>query len=404
VTAESRAFGLGVPNGGRQQLMVTLTVVASVMGLAGLAGWALQRDLAGVIGERAFLWGLLFAFVPVLPLTAVFLSLDRFRPEPTILLAIAILWGALGASYVSLKCNSWLAAQIGDLHGATARSAVFVAPWVEETAKGAVIFAIVFWRQHRFNAVLAGIAYGGLVGVGFAFTENIVYYGQLFQQVYATADKGAALDAVKHLFFWRGLAAPFIHPMFTMLTGAGIGVAVRHRHLGVRILSPVAGFCAAVLLHMGYNTIASFATGEGLTAVYVALLLPTLVTLAAGVFVVRRRERSVLAARLRDYTAYGWLRPAVIPFLVTAPGRRAARRYAKALGRSQVTHVRDFQRHGVELALLRDRIVRGVAGQEEQLAEADLVAALRRSQRQVLLPPAAGHRPQEDSLTLSSSW
>jgi protease PrsW len=396
--------GLGLPDRGRQQLIPTLAVVVSVMGLAGLTGWALQRDLAGVIGERAFLWGLLFAFVPVLPLTAVFVSLDRFRPEPTILLAVAILWGALGATYISLKCNSWLAAQVGDLHGATARSAVFIAPWVEETTKGVVIFAIVFWRRHRFNAVLAGIAYGGLVGVGFAFTENIVYYGQLFQQIYATGDNGAALDAVKHLFFWRGLAAPFIHPMFTMLTGAGIGVAVRHRHLGVRIVAPVAGFCAAVLLHMGYNTIASFTTGEALTAAYVTLLLPTLLALATGVFVVRRRERSVLAARLRDYTAYGWLKPTVIPFLVTASGRRAARRYAKALGRSQVASVRDFQRAGVELALLRDRFVRGVVGSEEQFAEADLVAALRTAQRQVLLPPAAGSSAFEDLLTPSSSW
>ncbi|MEJ7742524.1 MAG: PrsW family intramembrane metalloprotease [Nocardioidaceae bacterium] len=230
-----------------------------VAALTALAAWAIFHDLHDVIGRRAFLVG---AAVRVRPGAA------RWRRRSCGWTACApnlpSCWPSrccgerLAATYLSLKLNVWLAAQVGDLHAASARSAVFIAPWVEETTKAAVIFAIVLWRRHDFNAVVAGVVYGGLVGIGFAFTENIVYYGQLFQQVY-DADKDAALGAVRQLFFWRGLAAPFVHPMFTMMTGAGIGFAVRHRHVGVRILAPVAGFCAAALLHMGYNTIASFA-------------------------------------------------------------------------------------------------------------------------------------------------
>ncbi|MBA2716619.1 MAG: PrsW family intramembrane metalloprotease, partial [Propionibacteriales bacterium] len=173
-----------------------VTGVIVVVALTALAVWTIFHDLHDVIGRRAFLWALLFAFAPVLPLGAAFLWLDRMRPEPAKLLAVALLWGACAATYLSLKLNAWLAAQVGDLHAASARSAVFVAPWVEETTKAAVIFAIVLWRRHDFNAVVAGVVYGGLVGIGFAFTENIVYYGQLFQQVYDGADKDAALDAV----------------------------------------------------------------------------------------------------------------------------------------------------------------------------------------------------------------
>lgn len=390
----------------RKRTQPVLTVVALLAGVvvAGLAAWSIYRDLDAVIDGRAFLWGLLFASAPVLPLAAAFIFLDRMRPEPTRFLAIAMLWGALGATYIALQLNVWFAAQLGDLKGATARSAVFVAPWVEEVAKGAVIFAIVLWRGHRFNAVLAGIVYGGLVGVGFAFTENVVYYGQLFQQVYNQADSGAALDAVRQLFFWRGLAAPFVHPMFTMMTGAGVGFAVRHRHIGVRIVAPVAGFCAAVLLHMSYNAITSFSTGQGLTAVYVVLLLPTLLGLATAVLVVRRHERAVVAARLRDYTAYGWLRPAVIPYLATGSGRRAARRYAKTFGQEPRTRVRELQRCGVELGVLRDRLVRGVAGPSERSTEARLIAELRDAQQHVLLPPDAGRSAGAELATLTSSW
>ena len=61
---------------------------------------------------------------------------------------------------------------------------MFVAPWVEEACKATIIFAIAWWRRHDFNGVIAGVVYGGLTGIGFAFTENIVYYGQIFQHVH----------------------------------------------------------------------------------------------------------------------------------------------------------------------------------------------------------------------------
>ena len=387
----------------RARTALRVTGLMVVAALVTLAVWALYADLHGVIGQRAFLWALLFAFAPVIPLSAAFLWLDRMRPEPAMLLGLAVLWGALGATYISLNLNAWLAAEVGDVQGATARSAVFIAPWVEEPAKAAVIFAIVLWRRHDFNAVVAGVVYGGLVGIGFAFTENIVYYGQLFQQVYAAADSGAALDAVQHLFFWRGVAAPFVHPMFTMMTGAGIGFAVRQRHLGVRILAPVAGFCAAALLHMGYNTIASFAVRDALAAVYVALLVPTLLALVTVILLVRRHERSLIAARLRDYTAYGWLTPAQIPYIATSTGRREARRHAKPFDRAQRDRVRRFQRDGTELGLVRDRIVRGVAGRAELPREAELIAVMREHRRHVLLPDGSTGAREELS-TASPSW
>ena len=250
-------------------------IVIALATVAVLFGWAIYLDLNGLIGRTALVYALAFAFIPVAPLTAALMWLDRLRPEPTRYLVVALLWGALGATYIALQINGWLARDVGDQYGATARSAVFIAPWVEESAKGAIVFALVWWRRHDFNSVLAGVVYGGLAGIGFAFTENIVYYGQLFQRVKDyQGNQRVALEAVENLFLWRGVAAPFVHPMFTMMTGIGVGLAVRHAHLGVRIVAPVAGFCTAVLLHMGYNAAASFAPGSTLTVVYLAILLP----------------------------------------------------------------------------------------------------------------------------------
>ncbi len=388
----------------RRTAWITAVVALLILAVTVACTWALYDQLHSVIGRRAFAWALAFAFAPVVPLAALFVWLDRLRPEPRWLLAVALLYGALVATYISLHLNSWLAGLIGDRLVATARSAVFVAPWVEELAKAAIVFAIVLWRRHDFNAVVAGVVYGGLVGVGFAFTENIVYYGQLFQQALKVGEGNeGALDAVQALFLWRGVAAPFVHPMFTLVTGVGIGLAVRHRHVGARILAPVAGYCGAVLLHMGYNTVASFASNANLSAAYFAILLPTLAALVAVVIVVRRHERRVIAARLHDYAAFGWLRAAHVPFIISERDRRRARRYARRFGKAEAQRVRAFQRAGIDLGLLRDRMVRGVAGSSALPRERELIATMRSLRTKVLLP-GVSESPSDDLSSAASSW
>ncbi|MFY9915542.1 MAG: hypothetical protein WAK18_12795, partial [Nocardioidaceae bacterium] len=103
-------------------LRVRRRVGAIIAGITGvivcsILVWALYQDLHQAMGWRAFRWALLFAFVPVLPLAAVLVWLDRFRPEPAALLAVALLWGALAAAYGALKLNGWLTQQIGDVYG-----------------------------------------------------------------------------------------------------------------------------------------------------------------------------------------------------------------------------------------------------------------------------------------------
>ena len=60
----------------------------------------------------------------------------------------------------------------------THRDTAVVAPFVEEFAKGLFVVAIVVLRRDQLHGVLDGIVYGALVGIGFAFTEDIFYYLQ----------------------------------------------------------------------------------------------------------------------------------------------------------------------------------------------------------------------------------
>lgn len=371
----------------RRSRWPTVTV-AVLLGAAGAAcGWQIYLSLRDHIGTGALGYGVLFAFVPVIPLAAIFVWLNRVRPEPRRLLVVALCWGMLAAAYFSLELNSWLAQKVGDVGGGGTRSAVFVAPWVEETMKGSIVFFLVWWRRLRFHAVTAGVVYGGLVGVGFAFTENIVYYSQLYQQVQNyQGSKDVALSAVENLFWWRGVAAPFVHPMFTMMTGLGIGLALHYRHVGVRVLAPVAGFCAAVLLHMGYNAAVSFVSGNDLAAVYGVILLPTLGVLVGIVVALRQREWRHAADRLDDYTAYGWLPPSYVDVIARPRGRRQVRRYVRRYGKAERDRVRRLQRVGMELSWLREQVVRGTAGESERARERELVAEVRAFRGTVMLP------------------
>ena len=49
------------------------------------------------------------------------------------------------------------------------------APVTEEASKGLFLLLLLWWRRAELDGVLDGIVYAGMVGIGFAFTENILY-------------------------------------------------------------------------------------------------------------------------------------------------------------------------------------------------------------------------------------
>ena len=167
--------------------------------------------------------------------------------------------GATGATLIALVVNTTgqdvvggaFGAAVGQLYGGSL-SALFV----EEIAKAAVLYAIYRWRRHEFDGVLDGIVYAGMVGLGFAFTENVLYYGR-------TALEGG--DVLAATFFVRGVMAPFAHPLFTSLTGLGLGLAALREGAPWRV-APVVGLFGAMVLHSLWNTSAGLAGASGSSA------------------------------------------------------------------------------------------------------------------------------------------
>src|SRR6266487_3587152 len=170
------------------------------------------------------------------------LWIDRYESEPLWMLITAFLWGALVAVLIALVLNTSVmiisavsthSAQVGELMGG-----VVSAPIVEESAKAFILFIFFFFKKDEFDGVIDGIVYAAMVGLGFAMTENIQYYGRAVLE-----NGGGGLTAV---FIIRGTLAPFSHPLFTSMTGIGLGLARQSRNTIVKIITPIFGLVAAI--------------------------------------------------------------------------------------------------------------------------------------------------------------
>ena len=105
-----------------------------------------------------------------------------------------------------------------------------MAPVTEEATKGAFLVLLLWWRRHELDGVLDGIVYAGMVGIGFAFTENILYLAAAYNGTDGLGPGGT--EALTGTFIVRCLLSPFAHPLFTAFIGIGVGLAVASRSRG----------------------------------------------------------------------------------------------------------------------------------------------------------------------------
>jgi protease PrsW len=343
----------------RQALLPVVGLVA--LGVAALIAVGV---ISTSIGGAAVLVGGMAAVAPVVLVVAAFLWVDRWEPEPSPLLLAAFLWGA-GISVLGAALVNDTAMVIGDrvlgTGGGDLVGAVISAPVIEEAFKGAFLVGLLWLRRREFDGVVDGIVYAGLVAAGFAFTENVLYFGRAFAVGGLTGDTGG----VAVVFLMRGVLAPFAHPVFTAMIGIAAGLAARRRNLGgYLILSRVgylgAGYLGAVALHALWNVSAGLGF---LPAFYGVIMMPLFGGLIAVVVWQRRREQQVISAALPGFASAGWIAPSEVPLLASQVGRRGWRsEVRRRAGEPAADAVRDYQHAVTELAFLSDRIQRGAVG------------------------------------------
>ncbi|MCX6501694.1 MAG: PrsW family intramembrane metalloprotease [Microbacterium sp.] len=303
------------------------------------------------IGPGSSLAGMLLALVPLVAVFFALRAVDRWEPEPRSLLALAVGWGAIASVVIALGVDLLLILAFGqaDTFLAEAFSAVVQAPIVEELAKGLGVLLILLVGRRAFDGPVDGIVYGGLVGAGFAFTENIQYFAIAMIEG-GTAELGT-------VFFLRGILSPFAHVMFTAVTGFAVGLAVRRGARGGGVFGAwLVGLIGAVALHALWNGSATFGDFFGL---YAALQVPLFILFILGMLALRREEARLTRQRLGDYAATGWFTPEEVQMLATAPGRRAGLAWAARLPGDRRPQMRAFIREATALAAARQRLVSG---------------------------------------------
>ena len=337
---------------GARRDSVAFTVVVAVLVTAGALVMLLVIALSGAPSTLAV--ATLLSALPVVPLLACYLWLDRYEPEPRGLLVAALLWGGFVATAAAIVLSG-----VGGLVAGVseAKSLAVVAPVTEEITKGLFLVLLLWWRRAELDGVLDGIVYAGLVGIGFAFTENILYLAAAYDGTDGLAPGGT--EALTATFVVRCLFSPFAHPLFTTFIGVGVGIAVGARSGALRVAAPFAGLVLAILAHGLWNASTIFGIGP-FALVYVVLGIPALLGIAALAIWARTSERSMLAAALGDAAQRGLMPATDIGWVVDLGARRRARAFARAHGGPAAERaMRDYQQAAIELGFLHHRYLRG---------------------------------------------
>jgi len=324
-------------------------------------------------GPVALLIGMVSATVPVPLYLVLVLWIDRYEAEPAWMLATAFFWGALVAVFFAFLINtaSLVAVQLmtNSVRAGRTFGAVISAPIVEESAKASILFIFFFWKKDEFDGVIDGIVYAAMAGLGFAMTENIQYYGK------AVMENGG--EGLTLVFILRGALAPFSHPMFTSLTGIGLGLARESRNTAVKWIAPVMGLLAAISMHSIWNGSGALFGGVVWILTYIVIMIPAFFIMLVVIILALRREGQVVREYLIPDYKGGLLTQQEYDHLCTIRGRMGSSLNAFSRGGfSQWQTVRQFNQTASELAFHRSRIARGITAADAQEREAAYRQAL----------------------------
>ena len=362
------------PMRGRTGTVATVLLIIISAGVLLLVGTLL---LAG-LGAPAFI---LCGVLALVPLGICLLGLhwvDRWEPEPRSALLFAFLWGAGVSVGITLALGPLVnEVLIGVLPLASADllGTVVQAPVVEEFTKGLGVLILVFVRRSHFDGPVDGIVYAGTVAAGFAFTENIAYFGSAVNSA-----GGVSLD-LGFIFILRGLFSPFAHVMFTSFIGLALGLAVRRYRTPGILLAFLLGLVPAVVGHMFWNGGMTLLF-DNFFAFYFLSQVPLFALTVLGVQLLRRAERRLTEQRLGEYAAAGWFTDREVALLSTRAGRHQALAWAAANGTRR--EMKRFIRDSTRLALVRQQLAAGRSPEANAAAERALLADLTRLRASLL--------------------
>ncbi len=215
------------------------------------------------------------------------------RLKPTVLSWLAAFgWGTGGAlifaGYGNTVIDSAVAASNLSDDAVDVVTSVLTGPIVEETGKGIGVLALILAARKVLDRPAQGGVLGALVGLGFAWGEDVGYY------VSALED---GMSGLWESFLARALLGAYGHAIFTGVFGYALAWAVlRAQNVLVGLLAAAGGFVAALALHAQANGVGFLAPEDSWNLTYGALEIPVLVVSVALLVWGLRRHRATLEA------------------------------------------------------------------------------------------------------------
>ena len=153
------------------KILFILFAIYFVLAMAGICFYMSERGIPAT-------YGMILAFIPIPIYLLVINFIDSYEKEPISLLTIAFLLGGTFAFAISLLLNTVLGGWFSEMFGVFPMQIVpqYIAPIVEECAKAVVLFGLFIFVRKEFDGLVDGVVYASMIAIGFAMSENILYY------------------------------------------------------------------------------------------------------------------------------------------------------------------------------------------------------------------------------------
>ena len=215
------------------------------------------------------------------------------RMKPSVLAWLAAFgWGTGGALIFAGFGNGFVdfaveESGLGDSAVGVATS-VLTGPVVEETGKGLGVLALILAARKVLERPAQGGVLGALVGMGFAWGEDVGYY------VSALED---GMSGLWESFLVRAILGAYAHAIFTGVFGYALAWAVLRANSAMRaVLIGALGFVGALALHAQANGLGFVAPEDSWNLTYGAIEIPVFVVSAALLVWGLRRRQATLEA------------------------------------------------------------------------------------------------------------
>lgn len=261
---------------------------------------------------------------------------DRYERTPALLAATAFIGGGIGAVWaMAMPGNAAVMSLYSKTFGqvwAADWNAGLTAPFVEESAKGAVFVLMLGLAPFVIRTVYDGLIVGAFVGLGFQVLEDMLYGQNSAYSNFGVDQVGAVL----HTFVIRSLSGISSHAMYTAIFAAGIVYLVGTRAQPRRVGRGLLLMASAMLIHGLWDSMLALSNANGfvVTALMAGITVVSFVVLFVALRWGSHRERGWLHDVLAPEVANGTLTEVELVALTGEQSRRRQDRKAAIKGRA----------------------------------------------------------------------